>query len=92
LRNRLRRLSWNSGHASGRRGEDVAHRFLQKRGYTVVARNYRTRNRFAEVDLIARDGEFLVFVEVKSRATEEFGEPDRAVDAEKQRNLQRAAA
>lgn len=70
----------------------MAQRFLQQKGYTVVARNFRTRNRSAEVDLVARDGAVLVFVEVKSRATEDFGTPDRAVDQDKERNLQRAAA
>jgi putative endonuclease len=65
---------------------------LQKLGYQVVARNYRTRNKSAEVDLVAWDGEVLVFIEVKSRSSEDFGSPDRAVDADKQRNLQRAAA
>jgi putative endonuclease len=56
----------------------------------VVARNYRTRSGHGEIDLIAWDGETLVFVEVKSRHSDEFGDPDRNVDREKRRALLRA--
>ena len=76
--------------ALGRRGEDLAHRFLRSSGLTVVARNYRPGSD-SEIDLVARDGGTLVFVEVKSRQTAEFGSPDRAVDGEKQRHIVRAA-
>ena len=55
-----------------------------------MARNYRSRAG-SEIDLVARDKDALVFVEVKSRATEEFGTPDRAVDREKQAHIERAA-
>jgi putative endonuclease len=58
---------------------------------TVVARNHRTATGSGEVDLVAWDGPTLVFVEVKSRATEEYGAPDRAIDDEKRRRLTRAA-
>lgn len=58
----------------------------------MVARNYRTRNGSAEVDLVARQGTTLVFVEVKTRATETFGAPEEAVDREKRRRLVRAAS
>jgi putative endonuclease len=75
----------------GRRGEDLAHRFLRKAGFTIVARNYRLAAGDAEADLIARDGEQVVIVEVKTRVSEEFGPPDRAVDFEKQRALRRVA-
>ncbi|MBK9169428.1 MAG: YraN family protein [Bryobacterales bacterium] len=77
--------------ASGRRGEDLAHRYLRKAGFTVVARNYRTSTGSGEMDIVAWEGETLVFVEVKTRRTREFGEPERAVDPEKQRRLRRAA-
>ena len=60
-------------------------------GCTVVARNYRTRSGSGELDLVAWHGSTLVFVEVKTRATAEFGPPDRAVDAEKRAHLRRAA-
>ncbi len=77
--------------ARGRRGEDIAHRFLQRQGMTVVARNHRTPSGSAEVDLIAWESETLVFIEVKSRATAEYGPPDRAIDQQKREKLARAA-
>jgi putative endonuclease len=58
---------------------------------TVVARNWQTRSRTAEADLIAWDGPTLVFVEVKTRASADFGTPDQAVDAEKRQKILRAA-
>ena len=88
-RARLRRLSHDQ--AWGRRGEDLAHRFLRRQGYTVVARNYRPRHGAGEIDIVAWEGEYLAFVEVKSRAREEFGAPERAVDRAKQAHLVRAA-
>ncbi len=57
----------------------------------VVARNYRARSGVAELDLIARDGEALVFVEVKTRLGGSFGPPERAVDEVKRQHLFRAA-
>lgn len=76
--------------ALGRKGEDLAHRYLRNSGYTVVARNYRPGGD-SEIDIVARDGEKLIFVEVKSRRSAEFGSPDRAIDQEKQRHIIRAA-
>jgi putative endonuclease len=91
LRDARRRRLWGRDKASGRRGEDLAHRFLRKRGYTIVARNYRLSSGDAEADLIARDGEDLVIVEVKTRATDEYGPPEQAVNPEKRRHLIRVA-
>lgn len=88
---RRHRARGRGAAATGARGEDLAHRFLQRRGYIVVARNYRPPSGRGEIDLVAWDGDVLVFVEVKTRASEEFGVPDRAVDREKQRLLDRAA-
>jgi putative endonuclease len=85
----LRRRAMANDH--GRLGEDLAHRYLRRRGCTVVARNYRTRSGSGEIDVVAWQGETLVFVEVKTRSTEVFGTPDRAVDADKERHLQTAA-
>jgi len=84
---RRRRLGGNTG----RIGEDLAHRFLRRHGCTVVARNYRTRSGMGEIDLVVRQGDTLVFVEVKTRATNDFGQPDRAVDEEKRTRVRRAA-
>jgi putative endonuclease len=89
LADTLRRRSRAGDH--GRCGEDMAHRYLRGRGCTIVARNYRPRSGKGEIDLVAWHGEKLVFVEVKTRASAEFGQPDRAVDAEKRQHLARAA-
>ena len=77
--------------ANGRRSEDLVHRHLQQHGLTVVARNWRPRSGPGEIDLIAWDRDTLVFVEVKSRATDAFGSPERDVDRAKQVALARAA-
>ena len=90
-RHRARRKQWNIDLASGRRGEDLAHRLLRRRGCTIVARNHRPPTGGGEVDLIVWKDGMLVFVEVKSRASGEFGAPDRAVDAEKRQSLIRVA-
>ena len=75
----------------GRVGEDLAHRHLRRRGCTIVARNYQPRSGGGEIDLVVWHGGNLVFVEVKTRASAVFGEPERAVDAEKQQHVRRAA-
>ena len=85
----LRRRYLRDDH--GRVGEDLAHRHLRRGGCTIVARNYRPRSGGGEVDLVAWHGDVLVFVEVKTRASARFGEPERAVDAEKEKHLRRAA-
>jgi putative endonuclease len=85
----LRRHAMAGDH--GRIGEDLAHRYLRRQGCTIVARNYRTRSGSGEIDVVAWQGETLVFVEVKTRSSEEFGAPDRAVDADKERHLRTAA-
>ncbi|MDP2997146.1 MAG: YraN family protein [Bryobacterales bacterium] len=91
VRDRVRRARWTRDRAQGRRGEDIAHRHLRRLGYTIVARNWRTRSGSSEVDLVAWDGPALVFVEVKSRATDQYGAPDRAIGREKQIHIARAA-
>jgi putative endonuclease len=91
LRHRGWLLRGNVAHAWGKRGEDLAHRYLQAQGLIVIGRNYRTRSGTAEVDLIVADGDTIVFVEVKTRATDKFGAPDEAVDREKRRHIVRAA-
>ncbi len=89
-RDHARRRRGDPDLASGRRGEDLAHRFLRRLGFTVVARNYRPHTGGGEIDIVAWDKEQLVFIEVKTRATREFGTPDRAVDPEKQAYIHRA--
>jgi putative endonuclease len=75
----------------GRLGEDLAHRHLRRYGCTVVARNYRVPSGKGEIDIVAWHGEKLVFVEVKTRASAEFGAPEVAVDLEKRGHVMRAA-
>jgi putative endonuclease len=90
-RDRARRRRWTPDQAAGRRGEDLAHRYLEARGVQVVARNWRPSSGAGEIDLIAWERETLVFVEVKARRSDEHGAPDRNVDAEKRSALVRAA-
>src|SRR6266571_4096264 len=86
---RIRQRRYAQNH--GRIGEDLAHRFLRARGCTIVARNYRTPSGNGEIDLVVRDGQKLVFVEVKTRGSADFGPPESAVDAEKRQRLVQAA-
>ena len=64
--------------------------FLKTQGYQILERNYRCKK--GEIDLIAREGQYLVFVEVKYRSTNESGLPEEAVDLRKQRQISRVAA
>ena len=76
-------------HARGAAGEDAAEGFLRMSGYRIVARNVRTK--VGELDLVALDGETLCFIEIKARATAEFGRAIEAVGPQKQRRLAKAA-
>lgn len=69
----------------GRTGEEAALQYLDQQGYRILERNFRCR--FGEIDLIARDGQTLVFIEVKTRRSRMFGAPALAVTKEKQRRL-----
>ena len=90
-RHRARRQRSEPRQVSGRRGEDLAHRYLERRGFTVVARNYRPPSGGGEIDLVAWHGDTLVFIEVKSLSSDEHGAPDRNVDQEKRAALLRSA-
>ena len=74
---------------TGARGEKTAAKYLRRRGYKILLKNFRSGK--AEVDIVARHKDWLVFVEVKTRKTEQFGAPSEAVDREKHRNLSKAA-
>lgn len=91
FRHQARKRQWSQDRANGRRGEDIAHRFLQRAGMVIVARNYRMASGAGEIDLVGWDHERLVFIEVKARQTDEYGAPDRAIGLEKRRSLLRAA-
>jgi putative endonuclease len=90
-RDRARRRTLSPEHALGKRGEDLAHRYLEYCGLKVVARNWRPRPGAVELDLVAREGDLLVFVEVKSRSSAEYGTPERAIGVEKEAHIVRAA-
>jgi putative endonuclease len=76
--------------AFGKTGEDLAAAALERLGYAILERRYRTR--YGEIDIVARDGDTLVFVEVKARASAEFGNAAEAVTPQKQRKLALMAA
>lgn len=73
----------------GKLGEEIAANFLMEKGYEILERNWR--NRHKEIDIIAMDGEELVIVEVKTRKSDDYGEPDLAVTKQKQTRLIYAA-
>lgn len=72
---------------TGRRGEEDAYFYLRKRGYVMVARNYRSPRRRGEIDLVGWDREVLCFIEVKTRTSREVKPAEAAVDREKRREL-----
>ena len=73
----------------GRKGERIACRFLLRQGFDVLARRYRSRS--GELDIVAFEGDTLVFIEVKTRRSGAFGEPWEFVDWQKQQILHRTA-
>ena len=75
--------------ATGARSEQLAVTFLESRGYLIVERNFKTK--IGELDIIARDRDILVFVEVRSRANDDFGSALDAVHAEKRQKVSRMA-
>ena len=73
----------------GEKGENLATEILRKKGYSILAENWRSgRN---EIDVVAKIGETLVFIEVKTRSTDFFGDPSLAVSPAKQKRLIHAA-
>ncbi|ACY15024.1 YraN family protein [Haliangium ochraceum] len=79
-----------STRARGQRGEDRAAEILLGAGYSIVERNYRCR--LGEIDIVAREGDCLVFVEVRARSSARWGGALATVDAAKQRRIARVAA
>jgi len=98
LSNRWRSRVWLGKDSSrlsetarrGRLGENEACRFLRKKGYKILYRNFKVRTG-GEIDIVCRDRETLVFVEVKTRGTEYFGRPISAVYPDQQRRISRGA-
>jgi len=85
------RTSPRSGHLRrGALGENLACRYLKRNGYKILFRNFRGRIG-GEIDVVCRDNDTLVFVEVKTRGREDFGRPFEAVDREKRKRISRGA-
>lgn len=75
--------------AIGKKGEQLAAEFLMKKGFEIVVRNYRYKH--AEIDLIIKRDDWLIFVEVKARSSSDFGEPEEFVDSRKVNKIFEAA-
>lgn len=87
-------LKWLQQHfrprlTTGQRGENEAARYLKHRGFKILHRNYK--NTFGEIDLIAKDGSQLVFIEVRTRSAEKQGHPAETIGPVKQRKISRTA-
>lgn len=84
----FKKLFGNDGAgALGERGENIAARYLRDKGYKIIVRNYRTA--VGEIDIVARDGDTIVFVEVKTRAEDE-PRPEEQVNQQKQHQITKA--
>jgi putative endonuclease len=73
----------------GKKSENDAVRYLKKNGYRIIEKNYRTR--LGEIDIIAKDDETIVFVEVKARRSTRYGHPKWAITPKKKRNMSMVA-
>ena len=85
----MNRKGAKSQRSKGKIGEDVAANFLKENGYEILEQNYYFNH--GEIDIVAKEGNVLVFVEVKSRRTTTFGEPEESVTPKKQELLRRTA-
>ncbi len=74
---------------AGNKGEEIACQYLKKLGFKILERNYRIRG--GEIDIVAKDKDALVFVEVKARHSTLFGSPGEAISAHKQRQISKSA-
>ncbi|MBN1446097.1 MAG: YraN family protein [Candidatus Omnitrophica bacterium] len=73
----------------GNDGEALAVEFLKKHGYKIVCRNFTSRR--GEIDIVAKDGQYLVFIEVKTRTSPDFGYPSEAVTRQKAERIRKTA-
>lgn len=98
----LRALDWLAAHTlppdnipahqrTGRRGEEAAYFHLRRKGYVIIARNYRSPHHRGELDLVGWDHDVLCFIEVKTRTTRDVKPAEAAVDHDKQRELRLVA-
>jgi len=75
--------------STGSKGEQIACEFLTKLGYKIIERNYHYGH--GEIDIVAKDGEIIVFVEVKYRKSLEYGQPETAITKGKQKQIRKIA-
>jgi len=89
--NWLRKLAVNptAKMALGERGEKFAARYLRRHGYRILVRRFKTHA--GEIDIVCREGEWLVFIEVKTRKSDDYGTPAEAVTKVKQTHMSRVA-
>ena len=73
----------------GKKGEELAIQYLQEHNYKIIDKNFRTR--LGEIDIIAKDKQELVFIEVKTRTSNQYGSPSEAVDNIKIKHIEKAA-
>jgi putative endonuclease len=78
-------------HRTGRRGEEDAYFYLRRRGYTIIARNFRSPNHRGELDLVGWERDVLCFIEVKTCTARDMKPAEAAVDRDKQRDLSMVA-
>jgi putative endonuclease len=88
--NSQEKKQFKSTREKGNEAEDTAVELLLNKGYQIIKRNF-TYGRIGEIDIVAKDGDTLVFVEVKSRKTKEYGSPLESVTPKKQRVLRKVA-
>jgi putative endonuclease len=81
---------WKVMNSLGKEGEMLAKQFLKKKGYSILQENYRTP--FGEIDIIAKEKDVLVFVEVKTRTDLAFGSPFEAVNQRKKEKIRKVAS
>ncbi len=82
-------LSRQNRRSIGEKNEELAVRFLEKKGYKILARNYRIP--VGEIDIVGKQGDCLCFIEVRSRQSEKFGSPADSIDFRKRQHLIRTA-
>ncbi|MDP2909573.1 MAG: YraN family protein [bacterium] len=70
---------------TGRAGEEIAKDYLERKGYKIIEQNYKTK--YAEIDLVAKKENEMVFIEVRTKKGEDFGTPEETIDKKKMRKL-----
>lgn len=91
LQNQIKKgmISMYERHETGRIGEDISVKYLEQIGYTIIERNFECKQ--GEIDIIAKDKNEYVFIEVKTRSSVSYGKPKEAVDTTKKKHIYRSA-